>query len=382
MSVSLYYSTYYPNLSLFASEGDKPCHLYADNGSNNLKICLGGLPLILNTLRTVPKVLCVALLCAGTAARTQQKPPPAVPSKPVVASAPSASYVWKVGSVYQYKVVGFFNGHIPPFAQPGSPPIHLRVELEYSATVKKQTDRGTEVSFSIENSALYLLEKEPDANGKLPQGADEALFPIPAEQVKEALDATAILSPSGSVISVSGGDSNSVKVNFGFELRKLFLLMLPVTFDEKSTSLSKDWTFEDGLLGKTPGKTLYSVHTTSSNASSATFQLTASSDIDDRRNKDDKPVKGTEEVVRTVTGKASLTGNIRFGGTSTSGRFAGRVVSANLLLKIDVLQKRLKPDPEKPEEPAEQQIDVQARLKVQEMKPAPKIPPKPNTKTP
>ncbi len=336
--------------------------------------------MILNTFRLAPKVLCAALLFAGATAHAQQKPPSAPPIKPSVAPAPSASYAWKVGSVYRYKVTGFFNGHIPPFAQPGSPPIHLRIELEYSATVKKQTDKGVEVAFSIENSALYLLEKEPDANGKLPKDAEEALFPIAIEQVKEALGATATLSPNGSVVSVTGGDNNSVKVNFGFELRKLFLLMLPVAFDEKGAALSKDWAFEDGLLGKTPGKTLYRVHTANSNATSAAFQLTADSDIEDRRNKDDKPAKSAEDTVRTVTGKASLTGDIRFAGAIVAGRFAGRVATANLLLKIDVLQKRLKPDPEKPEEPAEQQIDVQARLKVQEIKTAPKAALKTNTK--
>lgn len=327
-----------------------------------------------NTFRYAPKVLCAALLLAATATHSQQKPVAPPIAKP---AAPVASYAWKLGNVYQYKVTGFFNGHIPPFAQPGSPPIHLRVELEYSATPKKKTDKGVEVAFSVENAALYLLEKEPDAEGKLPKGAEEALFPIPIEQVKEALDATATLAPNGSVLSVAGGDNNSVKVNFGFELRKLFLLMLPIAFDEKAPSLSKDWTFDDGLLGKNPGKTTYSVHTANSAPTSAAFQLTAASEINDKRNKDDKPAKGAEDTVVTVTGKASLTGAIRFAGASAAGKFSGRVSSASLLLKIDVLQKRLKPDPEKPEEPLEQQIDVQARLKVQEVKPAPKTPSKP-----
>ncbi len=349
---------------------------------------MGGTLLYSNLLRNISKTLLYLPLLVGVCATSQQKPPTPAPIKAAVAPSPSASYLWKMGTTYRYRVVGFFNGHIPPFASPGSPPIHIRVELEYSALPKKQTDKGTEVAFSVDKADLYLLEKEPDATGKLPKGAEEALFPIPLEQVKEALDATATLSPSGSVVSVSGGDNNSVKVNFGIELRKLFLLLLPVTFGEKGEPLTKDWTYEDGILGKNPGKILYSAHTSLLTPTSATVALTANSDIDEKKNKDDRPAKDANDTYRTLVGKAGVTGTVRFVGATIGGRLAGRVSSATLLLKVDILQKRIKPDPEKPEEPAEQRIDVQARLNVQEIRPDPKaatpkpVAPKETKKTP
>lgn len=325
---------------------------------------------------------CVLGLSLGALGQKAKPKKPASPSTAVRPSEAVFQYGLQVGNTYRYRLLGVFNGHIPPFAQPTSPPIHIRVELEYSATIKKQSEKGTEVAFNVEKADLFLLEKEPDENGKPPKGSEELLFPIPLQQVQEALNVNATLSPTGQIVGVAGGDANSVKVNFGFELRKLFMLMLPITFPTKSVKQNASWSFEDGLLGKNPGKTDY-VATLKELKSGGVAQidLKATSKVDEALNKDQKPAKDATDAVITTQGSASLMGGVTFAGATVGNRLTGRLQSARLKLSIDVTRKRKMPDPEKPEEPLENRVDVLANLKIELLatKPTPKTPEKPKS---
>jgi hypothetical protein len=145
--------------------------------------------------------------------------------------------------------------------------------------------------------------------------------------------------------------------------------MLPVTFTEKTVSPAGSWIFEDGLLGKNPGKTNYSAKLTSlrPSAGSATVQveMKATSKVEEARDKEGKLTKEPKDFIELTTGDASLSGKIAFGGATAGGAISGRVQSAHLKLQIDVTRKRSVPNPDKPEEPLESRIDVQANLKVQ-----------------
>ncbi len=322
---------------------------------------------------------CVAVLPFGASAQ-KRKPKKVSPSLAVTRPSEVAfQYGLQVGKTYRYRLLGAFNGHIPPFAQPNSPPIHIRVELEYGAQVQKQSEKGTEVAFNVEKADLYLLEKEPDENGKPPKGSEELLFPIPLQQVQDALNVTATLSPTGQVIAVNGGDANSVKVNFGFELRKLFMLMLPIAFPQKPVKLNAPWSFEDGLLGKNAGKTDYVAILKGLTGTSALIDLKSTSKVEEALNKDQKPAKDASDTVETVTGSASLIGQVNFAGATVANKLTGRLKTARLKLAIDVTRKRIVPDPSKPEEPLENRIDVLANLKIEALdtKTTPKTPEKP-----
>ena len=103
-------------------------------------------------------LLCIGtFLLSGTPAKTQNTAPKTQIAPPKTQIAPPKTqntvpktqivYVFKVGESYRYKVVGIFNGHFPPFAQPGSPAINIKAVLEYVATIKKSDDKGATIEF-------------------------------------------------------------------------------------------------------------------------------------------------------------------------------------------------------------------------------------------
>ena len=334
--------------------------------------------------RRIQSLVCVSVLLLLPFMGNAQKPSPkkkiVIPAIATMPAPTPLQYGWQVGKTYRYKVLGVFNGHIPPFAQSSSPPIHIRIDLEYSAEVTKQIPKGVIIAFHVEKADLFLLEKEPDENGKPPAGTEELLFPIPLEQVKDALDVTATLASNGQVVEVSGGDANSVKVNFGFELRKLFMLMLPITFPPKGITPGTAWTFDDGLLGKNAGKTTYNATLktlSTGKATSAQIDLKSNSQVLESVDKDGKPTQIAANAVETTTGTASLVGSTTFVGPATPKATLVRLQKETLKLTIDVTRKRTLPDPNKPEEPLENRIDVQAILKIQAL---PSLPIKPEPK--
>ena len=85
------------------------------------------------------------------------------PPAPKALSAPlpaQLAYQFTLGTTYRYRLSALFDGHIPPFAQPDSPPIHIKVDLVYVATVKKVDKTGATVEFSVDSADLSLFDHE------------------------------------------------------------------------------------------------------------------------------------------------------------------------------------------------------------------------------
>ena len=338
-----------------------------------------------NFLLTLGALLCCTVPASAQHTLKQSKPaptkrnPPAVQRVKVPASAKLA-YQFKPGETYRYRVTGFFDGHFPPFAMPDSPPIHIRIVLEYAAQVKKQDAQSTQIAFHINEAELLLLKQAAGPNGELPEPKNRAEWPINIQDIQAALDVTATLRPDGSVASVTGGDPNSQKINFGVELRKLFLLMLPVTFPSNAVKPEEAWTFSDGLLGKNTGKTSYTSRLASiaPGASQLVFRCSedAAAQVEDYKNKDGRPAAHPEDSVDTTTGTATIKGEFLFATAAApdakTGRHTGRLREGHITLIADLIRKRTIPDPENPEGPLENHIDVTARLTVQALPALPK----------
>jgi hypothetical protein len=282
------------------------------------------------------------------------------------------TYNLKPGFTRRYKVTGIFSGHFPPFAQPTSPPILLRAQLEYAATVKKQDEKGAEVEFSVESADISILEKEPGPDGKVDPDS-ETPFPLPIEQVQKTLNVTAILRPDGSIAEVVGGDTSQIKIDLGFDLRKLFLLIMPVTFPDRSVRVNEEWTFADGLLGKGADRVTYKSRllgiAPAANATAFRIGQDAQARIDDRRDKDGKPTDKDDAIVDTTKGTVTVTGALNFVAPRTTGppaadSRAGNLADGRLTLTVLLNRKRTIPDPDRPDDPLESQIDVKARLFV------------------
>ena len=279
------------------------------------------------------------------------------------------SYGYKAGDVRRYKVEAYFTGHFPPFATAGSPPIHLMIVLRYLATVKSVTDKGAEVDFNVEDASLSLLEKEP-AEGAKVNPKDVAEFPVPLSQVQKMFNATATLKPNGSITKIQGGDTSSVKIDLGIDLRKLFLVTAPTILADKPVKIGDEWPFADGLLGANPGKTTYTGRLQAIGGAgksvSATLVQQADATVDGKLDKEGNSTSDNAASVGSLVGKVTLTGTSQLVGTADStaagAGAAGRVTTAKMAMVANL--KRTLPDPEKAGQQLVTDIDIKARLYV------------------
>ena len=282
-------------------------------------------------------------------------------------------YHFKVGDTTRYRVVGFFDGRIPPLVQAGAEPVHLRVTLEYLVRPEKLTADGAEVSFHVEKAEMLLLQTPVSPDNKMPSAADPIDLSVPLQQIQSALDVKATLKSDGTVVKVVGGDANSQKINLGIELRKLFLLLLPVAFPDNSVKIGDQWNFSDGLLGKNAGKTTYTARLTAfqTKKSDTVFQCSesASAIFDERLDKAGHAVAAAADAVDTSQGNASLTGDFSFTAPTRpdqkTNRSAGRLQEGHFILTAVLDRKRTLPDPGNPDAPLDTHVDLSARLTVQ-----------------
>jgi hypothetical protein len=309
-----------------------------------------------------------ALLIAGFAGAA----PPMSKLKPTVATksqaAPAANsrltYNFKVGEKRRYNLSAFFVGHFPPIALEGNPPANLEADILYVMTVRKVDAKGAEVEFVAENADIYLLENDPGPDVKV-KDDDKIPVPVSLDQIQKALNVTALIQPNGTVATVSGGDNNPIKVDIGFDLRKMFLTILPVVFPNRPVNPGEPWTFDDGVLGHKLGATTYSATLEKAvpgrpNALSVTqnAQTVIDNKLDKEGNSTDKPA----DQVGSLTGKVTAVGRVVFAASKSPGGSAVQVTESRL--NMVALLKRIIPDPAEPGKKSETNIDVKARLVV------------------
>ncbi len=291
-----------------------------------------------------------------------------------VKSATSAKlfYGFEQGKVYHYKVIAVFSGQIPKLSEPGTD-VHIKAELYYSATVTKKDGKGTTIAFAVDTETLSFLAKEPGADMKI-NPDDELPFPLPLAQVQGFLNVTAVLRPDGSIAEVSGGNNNPIKIDVGVDLRKLFVLMLPVVFADRAVATGTTWNFDEGFLGKKAGHTTYTakLDDVKYDAVKSLFKVSqvAKSTVLDKIDKEGNSTPDPKLQVGSIIGEVSATGIMNFGasklpaavGSNTSAAYAGRLVSGNMSLSVAL--KRTMPDPEHPEKTITDPITVRGRMSV------------------
>jgi hypothetical protein len=276
------------------------------------------------------------------------------------------------GKAHRYRVFAHFHGLTPPFIEP----VTLRIQFDYLATVKKQDDKGAQIEFTVDKADLVLLARDPGPEGKVSPD-EETPFPLPLSQVQSALNITATLRPDGTLVALSGGDSNSSRIQLGLELRKLFLLVMPVVFPDRPVKLNDEWAFDEGILGKSPGRVTYKgklVQLPNSKQNAFVFEQQSRSKMDEKKDKAGKITEKAEDVVETTSGEVTFGGTLNFvssSATRASGQQAGRLKEGRMLLNAQVLRKRTIPDPDRPEDPLETKIDLKGWLRVQQVMSAP-----------
>lgn len=306
-----------------------------------------------------------ALALGSAAGAGPPQPKPALIAHPQAATASNRlTYNFKAGEQRRYKLSAFFTGHFPPIAEEGNDPANLEADIVYVMTVKKVEPAGAEVEFAVDSADINLLPNDPGPNKTIPE-ADKIPVPITQEQIQQALNVTARIQPNGTVASVSGGNNSPIKVDIGFDLRKMFLTMLPVVFPATAVHPGQPWSFDDGVLGHNPGGTTYTAtleKTTTGKANTLTVtqngEAVINSKLDKEGNSTDKPA----DQVGSLTGKVTAEGRVLFAASKAS---AGSAVQATeSRINLVALLKRTLPDPADPTKKVNTNIDVKARLVV------------------
>jgi hypothetical protein len=289
-----------------------------------------------------------------------------------VPNSANLTYDWKTGDVHHIKVNAVLIGHFPPLAAPGGDPARLEVKLEYTATVKKSDASGTDIAFSVEAADVAMLDKEPADYEKI-DPASEIPFPIPLAQVQDVFNVTATFKPDGTITNIAGGGSSPIKIDLPFDIRKMFLLTMPVMFPGKAVALNGNWAAPDGIFGTGTANITYtntlSAVTQDPKGLLFAIKQDCASSLDDKRDKDGKLTTDAAAVVTTTSGKVTLAGTVNFltGATAQSDapdHYAGHVAGGKLVISGTVTRKRSKPDPDNPDDPLTSTVDVKATFMI------------------
>jgi hypothetical protein len=258
-------------------------------------------------------------------------------------------YQFKAGETHHYKVKAFFDGHFPPFAQPGAQPIHMLAEIVYVSKVNKQTPKGVEVSYTVESADLTLLTREYQTTETIDLN-DQTPFPIELTDVQQALNTTAVIRPNGTISDIVSSGPSPIKVNIGFDLRKLFLLTMPITFPQTPLSTGDSWLGAEGVLGSRPGSITYKNRLTrvTPGGKGAEYRIDqdATSTIDDQLDMKGNSTRTAKDVVSILKGTIRLGGTVTFSASppvgGKPGMRAGRMASGQLELQVNLQRKTTK----------------------------------------
>ncbi|MDE2125433.1 MAG: hypothetical protein KGJ62_02465 [Armatimonadetes bacterium] len=271
-------------------------------------------------------------------------------------------------------MTAFFNGHIPPFAQPGGEPVHIRVILTYKATVQSVSPAGAVIDFSVDSADIGLLQKDPGHNGKV--NPDAVIpFPLPLDEIQKTLNVTAVIRADGSIASLKTGTTTPVRIQLGFDIRRICLLMMPLIFPNKPLNANDTWAFDDGVLGKRLGDVTYGGTLVSATAAGGSeryqFAETALAKIDSKVDKDGNPTTSAVAAEGSLSGTAKLAGSVRFMSPAPAdATTAGFMALGHFDLTVLLKRTRDKPDPLDPGAPLVSTIDIAARLNVQDLPPS------------
>ena len=354
-------------------------------------------------IHTVPSLSAPGLPSKKTDKKQANKP--VVKTKIPVApsSAPAVlNYQFTPGATYHFSVAALFDGHFPPFAVgPDSPPVHFKADLGYLATVRKVDQEGATVDFVVDSRALYLFEHEMAENEKMDMTRKD-IAPLDGltslEDIQKALNASVILRPDGTIVRILSKSSVKIPFDVGFDIRKLFLMMLPITFPTKAVKPGDTWPAADGLLGSKPGTTNYTDRldsiAASGNAKTYLLHQSANSIVSDKLDKAGNSTTKEEDAYRLLSGKVDLTTETKFvaakpqsvpanpanannvkGDAKVDAKIdaknkvdtniqAGQIKSAHLVMNAVINRKRVKINPEQPEIPENDPLDVKARMTI------------------
>ena len=225
----------------------------------------------------------------------------------------SVTYPLVAGSVNTYEMRAYFDGHFPPFDQPGNPTVHLYCDIIYQSKVLSTDSNGSQMRFSVLSDNILLTPKKMKL-GDIPNSSEAIPFPIDLSTVKEALNSSDIVRPDGTIAKVETVNNRLIRVNIGFDLRKLFLLLMPIPFPNTAVGSNSEWNFGSGIIGSDTSMVKYTAKVNSLNLQKHTLKVNmlANSSVNDHLNSTGESTPIPSKQVIHMFGKVKMTGSTLF----------------------------------------------------------------------
>jgi hypothetical protein len=260
-------------------------------------------------------------------------------------------YQLKAGESLRYRVTADVHFSVPILDSPEPTEANATVKIVYVATPKtKLADGASDIEFNVDSAEL-TLEQIP--------------FPIEDSQAKEILNQTISMANTGEVKQVRAGKALPFGVSIpGVDPKRLYALLFPIVFREAAVKPGDKWNYKSELLGGQGTSPVFtatvlpagssSTATDTSAALKADFQMA----VDQKLDKDKKPVKEGATVRYTRQGKIEGTGTFKFD------RTRGRVDSGTVTIKANV-KEDLVGAPDRDDQPKQMISKVDATVRVQ-----------------
>jgi hypothetical protein len=301
----------------------------------------------LTTLAFTPLRLATTL--AGPWARADK------PAAPVI-----LRYQLKPGESLRYRLTADIHGSVPILDSPEPTELNATVKIVYVATPKTRlADGASDVEFKVETAELEV-EKIP--------------FPIPDDQAQQILNQTVSMANTGEVKKVHAGAPLPFGVSIpGVDPKRLYALLFPIVFREAAVKPGDKWSYKSELLGGQGTSPQFTAtvlpaggsgtKSSSNMGASALLQEDFQMAVDQKLDKDKKPVKEGDTVRYTRQGKIEGTGTFTFNTAK------GRVDSGTVTIKANV-REDLVGAPEREDQPKQMISRVEAKVRVQLEPPA------------
>jgi hypothetical protein len=252
-------------------------------------------------------------------------------------------YRFKPGKPLKYKLKADIKGTIPIADSITPIDIEATLTLTYIATPKTLLADGTsDVAVRVENAEAELL--------KIPIDLD-------LDGIRKALNQTITLSKNGVVKKVTGGGPLPFSVRVpGVDPTRLYTLIFPIVFQSRPVKAGDSWVFKSGLVSDEAARAKFTATVLPQQDSLNPIREDLTMSIDQKLDKDKKPV--TSDVYRTRKGKIEGSGVLNFDPA------AGYFRSGAINLKVNIVEDLLI-EPEKPETPKHVETKVDAKVTME-----------------
>jgi len=276
-------------------------------------------------------------------------------------SAPMA-YRWEAGKASRLKLVANLSGALPILGNVEPVELDAVLTIVYRATplgpIKAEVaaPAGAAPSGPPPTRVEFRVETAEAEVAGIP-------LSVPMEDARKVLDRTVTFARSGEVVRVEGGSPLPFALTIpGVDPQRLYTLLCPVVFPAHPVAVGDSWDFRSELLGSegAPARFKGAVLAPAAGSIAPPKELRVGEeftmDVDQRLDKDKKPVEAGVEAHR------SRTGAIKGAGVMVFEPSAGRLLRGHLTIQAQITEKVL--GEPAPDEPAETVSRVKAVVRI------------------